>query len=128
MPMGGRRPGSGRKPGQRSIHHKIATDVARQVLSEVDSVELWKKFLHCNSPKVASACLQYLTDRAFGRPAQVISGSGPPIKVEFSWGAPTPDWMPPARVERRVIPKIEESLQHVISEQVIGQVEHKNRK
>src|SRR5262245_4300528 len=116
MPRGGKRAGSGRKPGQRSAHQKIATDIARQVLSEVDSIALWKKFLHCSSVKVASACLQYLTDRAFGRPSQIISGSATPIKVEFSWPAAVPDWMPAERVTSRKIPQIEQSLTHVLSQ------------
>src|SRR5262245_15084928 len=120
MPKGGRRPGSGRKPGQRSVHNKIAQDVARQVLSEIDQVALWKKFLHSRSIKVGSACLQYLTDRAFGRPAQVISGAGPPIKIEFSWGAVSPEWMAmaPARVEPRMVQQLEEKLEEALLQQV----------
>src|SRR5262245_17298765 len=96
MPRGGKRPGAGRPLGKRSAHQKLATDMARTVLAEVDTVALWKKFLHCPQVKVAADCLQYLHDRAYGRPSQVISGSGTPIKIEFSWGAPTPEWMTPA--------------------------------
>ena len=93
---GGKRPGAGRKPGSRNHAAKIADDVARRVLSEVDQIALWKKFLHCRSIKVASGCLQYLTDRAFGRPAQTIQGGTQPLKIEFSWQG-TPDWMGPSQ-------------------------------
>src|SRR5215510_11364718 len=91
---GGKRPGAGRKPGSRNHAAKIADDVARRVLSEVDTIALWKKFLYCRSIKVASGCLQYLTDRAFGRPAQTIQGGTQPLKIEFSWQG-TPEWMAP---------------------------------
>jgi len=91
---GGKRPGAGRKPGSRNHAAKIADDVARRVLSEVDQIALWKKFLHCRSIKVAAGCLQYLTDRAFGRPAQTIQGGTQPLKIEFSWNG-TPEWMSP---------------------------------
>jgi hypothetical protein len=90
MPRGGKRPGAGRPLGKRSAHHKLAQDQARTVLAEVDSVALWKKFLHCPQVKVAADCLQYLTDRAFGRPAQTIQGGSVPVKIEFSFGAPLP--------------------------------------
>src|SRR4030095_871222 len=89
---GGKRPGSGRKPGARNLMQRVATDVARQVLNEVDAVKLWKKFLYCKSPKVAAGCLQYLTDRAFGRPQQIISGGGSPVKIELQWTG-SPEWL-----------------------------------
>src|SRR4029450_7913993 len=101
---GGKRPGSGRKPGARNLMQRIATDVARQVLNEVDAVKLWKKFLYCNSPKVAAGCLQYLTDRAFGRPTQLIGGSGQPVKIELQWSG-SPDWLRPnVTVNQAVFP------------------------
>jgi hypothetical protein len=67
-------------------------------------VKLWKKFLYCNSPKVAAGCLQYLTDRAFGRPTQLIGGSGQPVKIELQWSG-SPDWLRPnVTVNQAVFP------------------------
>jgi hypothetical protein len=98
---GGKRPGAGRKPGSVSAAktrlQQTAKDVAAQVLSEVDAVALWKRFLNCKQTKVAADCLQYLTDRAFGRPQQIISGGGSPVKIELQWSG-SPEWLQPQQV------------------------------
>jgi hypothetical protein len=120
---GGKRPGAGRRLGSKNRHKKADVDrITEKVLRSVDTVALWKRILHSNSPKTILGALQYLMDRHFGRPAQVISGSGPPIKVEFSWGAVSPDWLSPEwsrtpAVETRAIPQqIEEKLEHIVSQ------------
>lgn len=76
MTHGGKRGGSGRKPGSRTAAQRAATDMASQVLAEVDQVELWKKLLRSKSEKIVLGALQYLTDRAHGKPAQrqIIAG------------------------------------------------------
>lgn len=123
MAHGGKRPGAGRRLGSKNKRRKADVDrITGEVLRTVDSVALWKKILHSNSPKTILGALQYLMDRHFGRPAQTIQGSAQPVRFEFSSGGlPTPEWMPPSRVESRLVPQIEESLQHVIS-----QIEDKN--
>jgi hypothetical protein len=121
MARGGKRPGAGRPPGKRSAHHQLATDQARTVLAEVDTIALWKKFLHSPQVKVAADCLQYLYDRAYGRPAQLIQGGTAPIKIEFGWSAETPQWLAPEwrapAVETRAIPQqLEAQLVEAISQ------------
>src|SRR5262245_37915235 len=108
---GGKRPGAGRPLGKRSAHHKLAQDMAQKVLSEVDTIGLWKKFLHCPQVKVAADCLQYLHDRAFGRPSQTIQGGTTPVRIEFSFGGTPewlkPDWKPPAITPAETVLQIE---------------------
>src|SRR5262245_35292883 len=116
MPSGGPRPGSGRKLGSKNKRSKADVDrITAQVLREIDSVSLWKRVLHSNSPKTVLGALQYLMDRFYGRPSQTIQGGSQPVRIEFSWAAPAlPEWLSPApvEVESRVVPQL---LEHVIT-------------
>src|SRR5262245_438868 len=108
MARGGKRPGAGRPLGKRSAHQKLAQDTARTVLAEVDTTALWKKFLYSPQVKVAADCLQYLYDRAYGRPSQTIQGGSQPVRIEFSlagW-ASNPEWLSPVPAQ---VPQIMES-------------------
>jgi hypothetical protein len=76
MKNGGKRPGAGRPKGARSLAQKKAIDMAAQVLAEVDQVQIWKKLLKSKQEKIVLGAIQYLTDRAHGKPAQrqIVSG------------------------------------------------------
>ena len=93
MPKGGIRPGSGRPPGRRrSAHHQAAQDIAQYVLCRIDAAKIWMKLLRCNSPKIVFATMQYLTDRAYGRPVQMIAGDpNTPVTIQLSWNG-SPQW------------------------------------
>src|SRR5262245_27519775 len=95
---GGRRPGAGRKKGGRNARQLKIIDTAGQVLQEIDAKEKWKALLNCSDPKVVVDVMKYLTDRTFGRPAQTIQGNGQLIKIEFSWGGVSPEWLPSGSV------------------------------
>src|SRR5262245_42276845 len=101
---GGPRPNSGRPLGGKNRLPHL-DKVSKKVLEQIDTVALWKKILHSNSPKTALAALMYLFDRVYGRPAQTIQGGAQPLKIEFSWGS-TPDWMKPVNKAEPVIREI----------------------
>ena len=87
--------------------------VAAQVLSEVDAVAIWKKLiLQQEKPQVVAQVMEYLTDRAFGRPVQVIAGDpNRPVSIQLNWGS-TPEWMQPNVTLNQVhIPTLEEAGQ-----------------
>ena len=108
MPKGGAKPGAGRPLGSKNRFSRAQGDhISREVLRSIDSVALWKKVLHSNSPKVIVTGLMYLMDRVFGRPAQTIQGGSEPLKIEFSWNG-TPDWMKQTRVIETVAAQIED--------------------
>jgi hypothetical protein len=99
---GGKRPGAGRRPGSMSAAktrlQQTAKDVAAQVLSEVDSVAIWKKLiLQQDKPQVVASVMEYLTDRVYGRPQQMIGGNGTPVKIELQWTG-SPEWLQPQQV------------------------------
>jgi hypothetical protein len=71
---GGRRPGAGRKRGGRNAAQLKIIDIAGQVLQEIDAKEKWKALRNCNDPRVIVDVMKYLSDRAFGRPVQMIAG------------------------------------------------------
>src|SRR5262249_43285569 len=132
MPKGGKRLGAGRRLGSKNKQKKSDVDeISRKVLRSIDCVAIWKKILHGNSPKTIASSLMYLMDRLYGRPAQVISGSGTPIQVQFSWPAAVPEWMNgkpellPVNVESRVIE--ERLLQQVVNEQVLAPTEDESK-
>jgi hypothetical protein len=110
---GGRRPGAGRKPGKRSPQHQLAADTFSRVLAAADAESIWKKLLTCNQMKVVADCLQYLTDRVYGRPQQMIGGNGTPVKIELQWTG-TPEWLQPQiQVNQQVIAS-EEIIKNLI--------------
>jgi hypothetical protein len=107
MPRGGKRPGSGRRLGSKNRHRKKdLDDVSREVLRTIDSIDVWQRLLHCNSPKIVYSAISYLTDRCFGRPSQTIQGGSQPVRIEFSlagW-ASTPEWLTPADGKPEFLP------------------------
>jgi hypothetical protein len=107
---GGKRPGSGRKPGTRNYLHRTAVDCSQQVLAEVDVIALWKKVLRCNQMKVVSDALQYLMDRVYGRPQQVVTGNQA-VKIELQWTG-TPEWLQPNV-------QVNQQVNHIASEEII---------
>lgn len=83
---GGKRNGSGRKPGARLKSTQIAIDVASQVLKEIDAVKVWKGLLTSGNPNVISDVMKYLTDRVHGKPRQVLEGGDKPISIRLVIG------------------------------------------
>jgi hypothetical protein len=71
---GGKRAGSGRKPGSRNLAQKQAIDVAAAVLNSIDAEAKWLELLRSDDPKVVFDVMRYLTDRVCGRPSQTIAG------------------------------------------------------
>jgi len=74
---GGKRSGAGRKSGSVSAAKKrlqqTVQDVSAQVLREVDAVAISKRLLlQQDKPQVVASTMEYLTDRVFGKPAQII--------------------------------------------------------
>ena len=63
--------------------------MAAQVLSEVDAVAVWKKsILQQNKPQVILGALQYLTDRVFGRRAQLYQALVNRLRLSSAGVAP----------------------------------------
>ncbi len=97
MPRGGARPNSGRKLGGRNKKRLLLqerVDIASQVLDSIDQVAAWKKLVHHKQARISLLALQYLTDRAYGRPVQMISADiNRPLPITLQWnGAPAPEW------------------------------------
>jgi len=61
-------------------------DIAGQVLQEIDAKEKWKALLNCSDPRVIVDVMKYLTDRAHGRPVQMIAGDpNKPVQIQLNW-------------------------------------------
>ena len=125
MAKGGKRFGAGRPVGTRKPHYAVATDIARDVLKRVDAVKIWIKLLHCRSPKIVFGTLQYLTDRAYGRPVQMVVGDpNKPVSIQLSWNG-SPQWMQPQEPVRNLLADsiealITETIQKDESESTLG--------
>lgn len=84
MAAGGRRRGSGRKPGALNLAQRQAKDIASTVLRKVNHQQLWTELLASKDEKVRLDCLKYLTDRVHGKPAQsmaIIGDKDKPLQV-----------------------------------------------
>ena len=69
-----------------------AKSIALAALSSVDQVELWRKHLLNEDPRVSIAALTYLTDRVAGKPSQTVQGNPEqPITFQLQWSS-TPEW------------------------------------
>ncbi len=90
---GGKRYGSGRKPGATNAKTRAIVDVAAKVLQDVDAPKVWKALLTCGEAKVIADVMKYLTNRVYGMPAQTIQGGDKPLTIQFTWGS-TPEWLP----------------------------------
>jgi hypothetical protein len=74
-PVGGKRPGSGRKPNYlKRLGIKAIT--AADLLAHVNEIELWKGLLNHKSADVRLRTLSYLTDRRDGKPKQAVDVTG----------------------------------------------------
>ena len=63
-----------------------AKSIALAALASVDQVELWRKHLLNEDPRVSIAALTYLTDRVAGKPSQVFRGDQEnPIPITLEW-------------------------------------------
>ncbi len=102
MPRGGKRPGAGRKLGGKNkprIQLKTRVDIAARVLDEIDAVSMWKRLLQDKQSRIRLLALQYLTDRAYGRPVQMIQGDLlNPVSINLEWRGPNPQSAEPVNV------------------------------
>jgi hypothetical protein len=70
-----------------------AKSIAEAALASVDQVELWRKHLLNEDPRVSIAALTYLTDRVAGKPSQVVKGDPDnPISITLEWTT-RPEWL-----------------------------------
>jgi hypothetical protein len=79
-----------------------AKSIALAALSSVDQVELWRKHLLNEDPRVSIAALTYLTDRIAGKPSQVVKGDPDnPISITLEWTT-RPEWLSSATVNQQI--------------------------
>jgi len=79
-----------------------AKPIALAALSSVDQVELWRKHLLNEDPRVSIAALTYLTDRVAGKPSQVVKGDlDNPISITLQWTT-RPEWLPNVTLNQQV--------------------------
>src|SRR5215831_9501734 len=79
-----------------------AKSIALAALSSVDQVELWRKHLLNEDPRVSIAALTYLTDRVAGKPSQVLRGDQEnPIPITLEWTT-RPEWLPSVTLNQQV--------------------------
>jgi hypothetical protein len=79
-----------------------AKSIALAALASVDQVELWRKHLLNDDPRVSIAALTYLTDRVAGKPSQVVQGDPDnPISITLQWTAP-PEWLSSVTVNQQI--------------------------
>jgi hypothetical protein len=66
--------------------HPVAKSIGLAALSSVDQVELWRRHLLNEDPRVSIAALTYLTDHVAGKPSQVVQGDPQnPIAITLEW-------------------------------------------
>ncbi|MGB8030266.1 MAG: hypothetical protein WCF30_11435 [Terracidiphilus sp.] len=85
---GGKRPGAGRKPSTlKGIAKRLPRETAELLLAEIKAHEKWVRLAGSADERIVLETLKYLTDRAYGKPNQTISGAdgdGPVIvKVDM---------------------------------------------
>src|SRR5690349_16792498 len=79
-----------------------AKSIALAALASVDQVELWRKHLLNEDPRVSIAALTYLTDRVAGKPSQVVQGDPDnPISITLKWTR-RPEWLASVTVNQQV--------------------------
>jgi hypothetical protein len=79
-----------------------AKSIALAALSSVEQVELWRKHLINEDPRVSIAALTYLTDRVAGKPSRVVKGCPDnPISITLEWTS-RPEWLPNVTLNQQV--------------------------
>ena len=79
-----------------------AKSIALAALASVDQVELWRKHLLNEDPRVSIAALTYLTDRVAGKPSQVVQGDpDKPISITLQWTT-RPEWLSSVTVNQQI--------------------------
>jgi len=79
-----------------------AKSIALAALASVDQVELWRRHLLNDDPRVSIAALTYLTDRVAGKPSQVLRGDQEnPIPITLEWTT-RPEWLPSVTLNQQV--------------------------
>jgi hypothetical protein len=79
-----------------------AKSIALAALSSVDQVELWRKHLLNEDPRISIAALTYLTDRVAGKPSQVVQGDPDnPISITLQWTT-RPEWLSSVTLNQRI--------------------------
>jgi hypothetical protein len=83
MGHGGIRPNAGRKPKPPTPPPPTKDD-ARELLAAIGDNEQWRKLAKCKDQRLRFDVLKYLTDRAYGKPVQMIAGAddGKPIGID----------------------------------------------
>ena len=91
-----------RRKGALNKVNATAKSIALAALASVDQVELWRKHLLNEDPRVSIAALRYLTDRVAGKPSQVVKGDPDnPISITMQWTT-SPDWVPTVTLNQQV--------------------------
>jgi|WetSurMetagenome_2_1015567.scaffolds.fasta_scaffold578173_1 hypothetical protein len=90
---GGRIAGSGRKPGAKTL---LKRDPSIAILAKCDPEKIWTRLLNSKDDKIVLDALKYLSDRAWGKPMQVIAGDsdGGAIVLQFSGATDKIPWLP----------------------------------
>ena len=79
-----------------------AKSIALAALSSVDQVELWRKHLLNEDRRISIAAPTYLTDRAAGKPSQVVQGDpDKPISIALEWTT-RPEWLSSVTVNQQI--------------------------
>jgi len=76
MPKGGRRPGAGRPKGSLCKKKLASVDIATKILVAIDQKKAWMDLMSSNDERIRLEALKYLSDRAYGRPAQSVQLQG----------------------------------------------------
>ena len=74
---GGKRTGAGRKPSTiKGVVKRLPGDVAALVLCEIKAQQKWVELANSEDERIRLETPKYLTDRAFGKPAQTFNHQG----------------------------------------------------
>src|SRR5262245_953647 len=91
-----------RPKGSLNKVNATAKSIALAALASVDQVELWRKHLLNEDPRVSIAALTYLTDRVAGKPSQVLRGDQEnPVPITLEWTT-RPEWLPAVTLNQQV--------------------------
>ena len=74
---GGKRPGAGRKPSTlKGVLKKLPSDTAELILHKINAAKKWEDLANSKDENIVFQTLRYLTDRAYGKPKQLMQHSG----------------------------------------------------